>query len=140
MSIKRCYSDLIALKTFEERFKYLSLDGSVGEQTFGFERYLNQKFYVSGLWRRIRRDVIIRDNGCDLGIEDLEIRGSIYIHHMNVVKPKDFIEITDELINPEYLICVSRRTHYAIHYGDDATFLQSREIVERRPYDTCPWR
>jgi len=105
--ITRRYSELIQLPTFEERFQYLQLKGAVGKETFGFDRYLNQSFYRSAAWKRVRDQVIIRDNGCDLGIEDRMIGNRILIHHMNPIKDKDIIDLTDILLNPEYLICVS---------------------------------
>lgn len=137
MSIKT-YSELITLLTFEERFRYLKLDGIVGEDTFGFDRYLNQIFYTSPEWRRIRRDVIVRDNGCDLGILDREIHGLITVHHLNPISVDDILNRTDILLNPEYLICVSDLTHKAIHYGDERLLITAP--VERRPNDMCPWR
>lgn len=135
----RCYSELIGLSTFEERFRYLKLSGEVGAQTFGFDRYLNQAFYNSAVWKRARNQVIIRDNGCDLGISDRIIGSRIFIHHMNPISEKDLLEFSDILINPEYLICVSRETHNAIHYGDENQLIKSR-TEERRPNDTCPWK
>lgn len=135
----RTYSELILLPTFEERFRYLNLSGIVGEDTFGFDRYLNQKFYRSVEWRRIRDQVIVRDMGCDLGIEDRPIPGKILIHHMNPITDRDIRYATDLLLNPEYLICVSHITHNAIHYGDEDLLIASAPIV-RTPYDTCPWK
>lgn len=135
----RTYSELILLPTFEERFRYLNLSSIVGEDTFGFDRYLNQKFYRSAEWRRIRDQVIVRDMGCDLGIEDRLIPGKILIHHMNPITDRDIRYATDLLLNPEYLICVSHTTHNAIHYGDEDLLIASTPIV-RTPYDTCPWR
>ena len=117
MSI-RTYSELIKLPTFEERFEYLRLDGTVGESTFGFDRYLNQIFYRSQKWKDIRDWVIIRDNGCDLGVEGFEIYGRIIIHHMNPISLQDIERESDLLLNPEYLICTVHNTHNAIHYGD----------------------
>lgn len=137
MSIKT-YSELITLPTFEERFRYLQLKGSVGVDTFGFDRYLNQKFYRSAEWRRIRDQVIVRDGGCDLGIEDRLIGGRILIHHMNPITEKDILYMTDALLNPEYLICVSHITHNAIHYGDEDLLM--KDPVVRTPFDTCPWK
>ena len=137
MTIK-CYSELIALPTFEERYRYLRLRGSVGKDTFGFDRFLNQRFYRSAEWRRIRDQVIIRDNGCDLGIEDRMIPGKVLIHHMNPITEKDIINATDILLNPEYLICVSHTTHNAIHFGDENLLVP--DLVVRTPYDTCPWK
>jgi hypothetical protein len=137
MNIKT-YSELITLPTFEERFRYLRLKGSVGQDTFGFDRYINQKFYRSVEWKRIRDSVIIRDLGCDLGIEDREIRGKILIHHMNPITEKDIRYLTDILLNPEYLICVSHNTHNAIHYGDEDLLVKAPVI--RTMNDTCPWK
>lgn len=137
MSIKT-YSELIKIPTFEERFEYLRLNGIVGKDTFGFDRYINQKFYRSAEWKRIRDQVIVRDNGCDLGIEDHMICGRILIHHMNPITDKDILNVTDLLLNPEYLICVSHITHNAIHYGDENLLIKSP--IVRTKYDTCPWK
>lgn len=134
----RTYSELITLPSFEERFRYLQLNGSIGEETFGFDRYLNQNFYRSKEWRDIRDQIIVRDCGCDLGIQDREIYGSIIIHHMNPINSKDIIDMTDYLTNPEYLICTTLMTHNAIHYGDESLLITAP--IERRPNDTCPWR
>lgn len=137
MSIKT-YSELIRLPTFEDRFEYLKLKGSVGKDTFGHDRYLNQVFYSSMEWRRLRDEIIIRDNGCDLGIEGREIGGKVYIHHLNPLGTNDILTHSEYLVNPEYLICVSFETHNAIHYGD--INLLPRAPIERRQNDTCPWR
>ena len=137
MSI-RTYSELIRLPTFEERFLYLQLSGSVGKETFGFDRYINQNFYRSAAWKRVRDQVIIRDNGCDLGIEDRIIYGKILIHHMNPINDEDILNMTDILLNPEYLICVTLDTHNAIHYGDEDLLI--KEPVARFKNDTCPWK
>lgn len=134
----RTYSELLTFPTFEERFKYLQLNGTVGADTFGHDRYLNQSFYHSTEWLRVKREVIIRDNGCDLGIADREIPTRIYIHHMNPIDQRDILDRTSYLLNPEYLICVSKRTHDAIHYGDERMLV--KDPVVRRPNDTCPWR
>ena len=134
----RTYSELIQLPTFEDRFEYLRLDGIVGRDTFGFDRYLNQQFYRSGEWKRIRNQVIVRDNGCDLGIDEYEIHGRILIHHMNPISIEDLQYMSDLLMNPEYLICVSHRTHNAIHYGDESLIVTAP--IERSQNDTCPWR
>ena len=134
----RTYSELIQLPTFEERFDYLRLDGVVGKDTFGFDRYLNQQFYRSSEWKRIRNQVIVRDNGCDLGIDEYEIHGRILIHHMNPISIEDLQYMSDLLMNPEYLICVSHRTHNAIHYGDESLIVAAP--IERSQNDTCPWR
>lgn len=134
----RTYSELMTFPTFEERFKYLQLNGTVGSDTFGHDRYLNQSFYHSTPWLRVKREVIIRDNGCDLGIAGREIPTRIFIHHMNPIDQRDILDQTSFLLNPEYLICVSKRTHDAIHYGDERILL--RDPIIRRPNDTCPWR
>lgn len=137
MKIKN-YSELSLLPTFEERFKYLKLEGSVGADTFGFDRIFNQKFYQSYEWKTVRNEIIVRDLGCDLGIEDRQIFGRILIHHMNPISLKDISDATKFLLNPEYLICVSHDTHNAIHYGDIR--LVKKDLVERKPNDTCPWK
>lgn len=138
MNIKT-YSELITLPTFEERYRYLKLDGVVGEDTFGFDRYLNQEFYQRDQeWKRIRDFVIIRDQGCDLGVEGREIRGKILVHHMNPITKDDILKRSEFLLNPEYLICTLKSTHDAIHYGDENLLMKGP--VERKPNDTCPWR
>ena len=138
MTTIRTYSELCQLSTFEDRFDYLRLNGSVGKDTFGFDRYLNQQFYRSREWKRIRDLVILRDNGCDLGVEGYEIRGRILIHHINPISVEDIHTMSDLLMNPEYLICVSHRTHNAIHYGDERLIITAP--IERTQNDTCPWR
>ena len=138
MNIKT-YSELITFLTFEERYRYLKLDGVVGEDTFGFDRYLNQEFYQRDQeWKRIRDFVIIRDQGCDLGVEGREIRGKILVHHMNPITKDDILKRSEFLLNPEYLICTLKSTHDAIHYGDENLLMKGP--VERKPNDTCPWR
>lgn len=134
----RCYSDLIQLEKFKERYYYLKLHGKVGEDTFGFDRYINQSLYKSNKWKRTRSQVIIRDNGCDLGIEGHELDKYIVIHHMNPLTLEDIEEERDVVFNPEYLISCSSRTHKAIHFGDEN--LLPKDFVERRPNDTCLWR
>lgn len=134
----RTYSELIRLPTFEERFRYLKLDGLVGKDTFGFDRYLNQEFYRSKEWKEVRDFVIVRDNGCDLGVDGYEIVGRIYIHHMNPITVNDIVHSSDFLLNPDYLICVSHNTHNAVHYGDENLLVTAP--VERRKNDTCPWK
>jgi hypothetical protein len=138
MNIIRTYSELITIPTFEERFQYLKLNGFVGEETFGFDRYLNQNFYRSKEWRRIRDQIIVRDSGCDLGMLDREIYGNIIIHHMNPITVDDIHRVSDYLTNPEYLICTTLRTHNAIHYGDESLLITAP--IERQPNDTSPWR
>lgn len=134
----RCYKELIRLKTFEERFEYLRLGGIVGEATFGFDRWLNQQLYSSSEWNKVRNKIIIRDNGCDLGIEGYNLRDRIIVHHMNPLAIEDVTSVSSDIFNEEYLICCSQRTHNAIHYGDAS--LLPKAPVERRPGDTCPWK
>lgn len=124
--------------TFKERFEYLKLSGRVGEETFGFDRWINQKFYRSAEWKHIRDQVIIRDNGCDLGVEGREIYGKILIHHMNPITKKDILDRTDLLLNPMYLISVTKQTHDAIHYSDESILMN--DPIVRSKNDTCPWR
>ena len=134
----RTYSELSTLTSFKDRFRYLKLDGAVGEATFGFDRYLNQLFYRSQRWRKIRDEVIVRDCGCDLGIEGYEIYKYAMIHHMNPITAKDIQDESEYLLNPEYLITTTQRTHNAIHYGDEDLLLTMP--AERTKNDTCPWR
>lgn len=134
----RTYSELSQLKSFEERYRYLKLSGCVGEDTFGFDRYLNQIFYKSKIWKSIRNKVIIRDNGCDLGIIGREIYGRIYIHHMNPITIKDIESQSEYLLNPEFLISTTHSTHNAIHYGDETLLVGNP--IERSRNDTCPWK
>lgn len=116
----------------------MKLNGKVGEDTFGFDRWLNQVFYKSEAWRKIRDEVIIRDNGCDLGVPGREIYGKIFVHHMNPILAKDILDRTDFLLNPDYLICTSKNTHDAIHYSDSSILIKAP--IERTLNDTCPWR
>ena len=136
----RTYTELIQIPTFMERFRYLKLGGKVGEETFGWKRYLNQRFYQSHEWREFRRQIILRDQGCDLGLEGYEfVPGEIIlIHHMNPIDAKDIVNQTEYLMNPEYVISVRKKTHDAIHYGDESLIMEYEPIV-RRPGDTCPW-
>lgn len=134
----RTYSELSQLRTFKERYEYLRLGGTVGEDTFGFDRYLNQIFYNSEEWKAIRREVIIRDNGCDLGLDGYEIHGKILIHHMNPIRSEDIIKRSEILLNPEYLITTVLVTHNAIHYGDAGLLPVLPQ--ERSRNDTCPWK
>lgn len=135
----RTHSELITLPTFEERYKYLKLSGRVGADTFGFDRYLNQKVYQHDpRWKEARDIVIIRDNGCDLGLEGYEIYGKIIVHHMNPITVDDILHDRDWIFDPEFLICTTHITHNAIHYGDEK--LLAKAPIERKPNDTCPWR
>ena len=133
----KTYSELRRHATFEERFDYLKLGGAVGAETFGFDRYLNQDFYKSVLWKRARSIVIARDLGCDLGIEGHEIHDRVYVHHMNPMTPEDIKHSNLDILDPEYLITVTHDTHNAIHYGDKR--LLPKPIIERRPGDTKLW-
>ena len=134
----KTYSELSRLTTFEERYEYLRLGGAVGESTFGFDRYLNQVFYRSQRWKSIRDFVIIRDNGCDLGVEGYEIHGRILIHHINPLTVEDIEKESGYLLDPEFLIATTHNTHNAIHYGDASLLIKAP--IERTKNDTCPWR
>lgn len=136
--ILKTYSELSKLKTFEDRFQYLRLDGIVGEETFGFDRYLNQILYQSDEWKRCRRDIIIRDNGCDLGCEGFEVHGRILIHHINPITVDDIVNRNPKVFDPENLILTSHNTHQAVHYGNEDLLI--RAPVERSKNDTCPWK
>lgn len=138
-TIIRTYSELTLLPTFEERFRYLKLGGKVGADTYGFDRYLNQQFYQHDpMWRSSRDTVIIRDNGCDLGVEGYEIHGKIIVHHMNPVTMDDIIKKRDWIYDPEFLICTVHNTHNAIHYGDE--HLLTKAPIVRTKNDMCPWK
>lgn len=134
----RNYQDLMRFKTFEDRYNYLKLGGTVGDRTFGFDRYLNQLLYTSDRWRKLRNHIIVRDNGCDLAIEDREINDMVVIHHINPITIEDIELLRDVVFAPEYLICTSKNTHLAIHYGDESLLTKLPE--PRRPNDTCPWK
>lgn len=135
----RTYQELCRFQTFEERFEYLKLNGQVGQETFGFDRYLNQLFYQKDPeWKRLRNEVIVRDFGCDLGIEGRDIYGIIMVHHMNPITKEDLINRNEILLNPDYLITVSKNTHDAIHYGSSEILI--KDPVIRTPNDTCPWK
>lgn len=134
----KCYTELKKLKTFEERFRYLKLGGKIGIETFGFDRYLNQVFYTSPEWRTIRNQVIVRDNGGDMGLEDYPINGRILVHHMNPITVQDILERKSSILNPEYLICVGHDTHNALHYADE-NYIRTKTFEERKPGDTTLW-
>ena len=135
----RTYTELSQLGTFMERFNYLKLEGVIGEDTFGFDRYLNQVFYTSQEWRHVRDIVIVRDNGNDLGVNGFGIpKRNLIVHHMNPICVEDILKRKENILNPEYLICVSRATHQALHYGN--LDLLPKDIVDRKPNDTCPWK
>lgn len=137
MSIKT-YSELITIPTFEERFEYLQLKGSVGKDTFGYDRYLNQVLYRSPEWKRLRNQIIIRDGGCDLACEGYDIHGKVLIHHLNPITVDDVLARSRKVFDPDNLVCVTHNTHNAIHYGD-ADLLITGPII-RTKNDTCPWR
>lgn len=136
----RTYSELITLPTFEERYEYLRLGGKVGRETFGFDRYLNQAFYKTDEWLSLRDEIIARDRGCDLGMEDREIPEGvpILVHHMNPITIEDIVNKSDFLLNPEYLICTIKNTHDAIHYSDSGLLIINP--IVRTKNDTCPWK
>lgn len=136
MSI-RTYSELSKLTSFKDRFNYLKLSGTVGEETFGFDRYLNQILYRSQRWKTIRNKIILRDNGCDLGMDGFEIPGRIIVHHMNPLTLRDITTESEFLMDPEFLISTTHNTHNAIHYGDESLLITAP--IERKPNDTCPW-
>ena len=138
MNIIRTYSELITLQTFEERFNYLKLKGQVGKDTFGFDRWLNQIFYRDPEWKSVRDYVIVRDNGCDLGVDGYEINGRILVHHMNPISKEDILERSKYLLDPEFLISTVHNTHNAIHYGDEDLLIKTP--IERTKNDTCPWK
>ena len=137
----RTYTELMQIPDYIGRYRYLRLGGKVGEETFGWERYLNQKFYNSYEWRRFRDQIIVRDFGCDLADRDHEFANGekIYIHHMNPINTKDILEHTELLMNPEYVISCRKRTHDAIHFGDES-MITPYELVRRYPNDMCPWK
>lgn len=132
----RTYNELMNIRTFDDRYDYLKLNGRVADLTFGFDRYINQLFYKSDVWKKIRRDVIVRDLGCDLGLKGYEIYKGIIVHHMNPICVDDILDNADYLINPDYLICTCLNTHNAIHFGDRSPNI----ITERSRGDTCPWK
>lgn len=134
----RTYSELLKFDTYEDRYKYLRVNSKPGDLTFGNDRYLSQRFYKSYEWRRIRNSVIVRDLGCDMGLDGYEIQGPIYIHHMNPMLVKDLKTFNPDVINPEYLISVSLDTHNAIHYGD--VYSSGSFMANRTANDTCPWK
>lgn len=134
----KSYTELSKLKTFEERFEYLKIGGQVGIETFGFDRYLNQTLYNSPEWRNVRAQVLIRDEGRDLGLDGRDISKYAIIHHMNPITERQILDRDPEIFDPEYLITVSRKTHNAIHYG--SIDLLNDQPVERTANDTCPWK
>lgn len=138
MTIRRNYTDLQMFTSFEDRFDYLSLAGTVAEQTFGFDRWMNQQFYTSRLWHQVRDEVIVRDHGCDLGVTGYDIHVGLLVHHMNPISRRDLVDGEEWILNPEFLITTTHRTHNAIHYGNRN--LLPRVVTARSPHDTTPWR
>ena len=134
----KTYSELITFSTFEERFRYLKCNGTVGDETFGFKRWVNQEFYQSQRWRKFRDEIIIRDDGCDLGVLGYRIYGPVTIHHLNQITYEDILELRPCVFDPENVICTGMKTHNAIHYGDENLLILPP--VERSRNDTCPWR
>lgn len=134
----KSYSELITLPTFEERFEYLRLNGTVGSETFGHDRYLNQTLYRSPEWKRFRHKIIIRDNGCDLACEGYEIYEKVLIHHINPITVKNILERNPMVFDPENVVCTILNTHNAIHYGDESLIIKAP--ITRSKNDTCPWR
>lgn len=139
MTANRTYNGMSMLRTFEERFNYLNLVGFVGDDTFGYDRYMNQAFYKSKEWQQVRSFVIVRDNGCDLGIQDRPIGGHIYIHHIDPITPEDIKQGSPKLLDPNNLVCVSFETHNALHYGT-SEYAHKDDVVVRKANDTCPWK
>ena len=135
----KCYSELAKLKTFDERFKYLEIGGHIGIESFGFNRYLNQNFYHSYEWLRLRDQIILRDGGMDLGVDGYPVNSRIVIHHINPITIDDVLDRNPDIFNPEYLISCSHQTHNALHYGNEE-YLNRFKVVERKPNDTIPWR
>lgn len=138
MTTTKSYSELMRLKTFEERYQYLRIGGAVGAETFGYDRYLNQILYNSHDWRKFRNPIIVRDNGCDLACPDRELESRVIVHHINPITVEDVLNRDSKIFDPENVICVSHNTHQAIHYGDEN--LLYKNPVERKPNDTCPWK
>lgn len=138
MKTIKTYSEMILLPTFLERFKYLQIGGMVGSETFGFDRYLNQSLYRTAEWKRFRNEIIVRDNGCDLGCDDRTIYGKILVHHINPLTVEDIVNRHSCVFDPDNVICVSLDTHNAIHYGDEELLMLGP--IERTKNDTCPWR
>lgn len=134
----RTYRECIQLSTFQERYRYLQIGGQVGKETFGFDRYLNQMLYRTPEWKRFRRDMIVRDNGCDLGCDGYEIYENVLLHHINPITVEDVVNRNPCIFDPNNVICTSLNTHNAIHYGDE-TLLITEPII-RTKYDTCPWK
>ena len=134
----KTYSELVRLPTFEERFRYLQMNGKVADETFGFDRIFNQQFYRSKEWKRLRNEIIVRDKGCDLACEGREIYGKVIIHHLNPIAIDDISSGEGWILDPEYLITTTLNTHNAIHYGDESLLVTAP--IERSKFDTCPWR
>ena len=137
MKIKT-YSEAMSIPTYLERFRYLQIGGKIGDETFGYDRYLNQTLYRTAEWKRFRREIIVRDNGCDLACEGYEIVGNVLVHHINPITVKDIVRRDPKIFDPDNVICVSLNTHNAIHYGDESLLMLGP--IERTKNDTCPWK
>ena len=135
--MNKSYSEMMKLKTHEERYEYLKLSGKVASETFGYDRYLNQTLYNSPEWKAVRNKVILRDNGCDLGLEGFDIHGKILIHHINPITKEDILNRDPAIFDPDNLVCTTKRTHDAIHYGGEDSY---KPPVTRTANDTCPWK
>lgn len=136
--MSKTYSEAMSIKTYLERFRYLKIGGRIGDETFGYDRYLNQTLYRTAEWKRFRREIIVRDNGCDLACEGYEIIGNVLVHHINPITVKDIVRRDPKIFDPENVICVSLNTHNAIHYGDESLLMLGP--IERTKNDTCPWK
>lgn len=134
----KTYSEAISIQTYLERFRYLQIGGKIGDETFGYDRYLNQTLYRTAEWKRFRREIIVRDNGCDLACDGYEIVGNILVHHINPITIDDVLNRDPKIFDPENVISTCLNTHNAIHYGDESLLIT--EPVERTPFDTCPWK
>lgn len=134
----KTYSEAISIQTYLERFRYLQIGGKIGDETFGYDRYLNQTLYRTAEWKRFRREIIVRDNGCDLACDGYEIVGNVLVHHINPITVKDIVRRDPKIFDPENVICVSLNTHNAIHYGDESLLMLGP--IERTKNDTCPWK
>lgn len=134
----RTYSELIEIPSFVERFRYLKIGGQIGDETFGFSRWLNQVLYKSDEWKRFRNSIIIRDEGCDLAVPGFDVDKHIIVHHLNPITKDDVLQRASCIFDPENVVCTSLNTHNAIHYGDESILIVAP--LERKPNDTCPWR
>lgn len=138
-NLTKSYKELSLIDNYIERYNYLKLDGVLGAETFGFDRWVNQRFYKTDEWKRLRESIILRDDGNDMGADGYPIKGKILIHHINPISLDDIVNKKSLVLDPDNLVCVSLLTHNAIHYGNDE-LMKDKILIERKPYDTCPWR